>query len=665
MSVLRGLPPAAFVEAFPFHLWLDAQLCLIQAGALIVQLLPTLRVGAPPFGPLRLLKPSCPLDAEALREHESQLFVLEAFAIDMRLRGQLICVDEDDSLVLLLSPRISDEAELGRWDLGLADFPLHSPISDQLALIRSLRTGLDDTRRLAQRFEAQHRELTENRQRIELYMNQTPMAIIGWNTEGEIVSWNPAAARLFELPLEQALGRGIEVLRMRAVLEPGEHEAHEGFTLLTEHQRLVLEHDLGGDGPLVTGWHNTNIVDPNGLRAGVASIIRDVTEARRAAQAALERQKLESLGLLAGGVAHDFNNMLAALLGTADIALLEAPPDSPLIPHLEEIASIAERAADLTRQLLDYTGRGDSQREPVDLCALITEMRPLLEVSISKQIALEFDLRPELPAIAADLTQLRQALMNLVINAAEAIGEGQGRVRVEVSLERLARPLDLPEARGGSLGPGAYLRLSVTDDGAGMSPETLDKIFDPFFTTKFTGRGLGLASLQGIVRTHHGAMLVDSELGHGTCFCLLFPALDHRASAPLAKAPAPTREAKGRLLVVDDEQDIRRMLRSALGGLGFEVVAAKDGAEALSLIARDPRGFDLVLTDLTMPGVDGHALFAALVDGSPGLPVVVSSGYDDLDLDLRDQSGRPVPFLKKPYRLTQLLATIHEAMRRE
>ncbi len=644
MSTSHALPGDALLDAFPFHLWLDAQLRVVQVGPVLARLAPELQRDAPGLAAFRLLAPELDgLDADALRAAREQAIVLELGRTGMLLRGQRLALD-DGAQVLLLEPWITDPQQLERWRLRVDDFPIHSVVPEQLALIRDLRAS-------------QHRTAT--------HLRQMPLAVIDWDVHGRVEAWNPAAAKIFGVPTAQAIGRGIEVLQIVRVLEGATPRPDGQVDLLAElGHRVVVEHRTTSGATVLCGWHNTRLEDLDGQPIGVSSILRDVTESVRTERALRETQKLESLGLLAGGVAHDFNNLLAAVIGNADLAQMQTEPDTAVAAHLREITAIAERATALTKRLLDYAGQASYELEPLSLAELVERMRPTLSAELDERIRLRVRAPAQLPAINADLGQLRQVLLGLVVNAAEAIGERGGEIQISTELVSLSERLDGPGIRGGPLEPGSYVRVVVTDDGAGMSAELLSRVFDPFFSTKFTGRGLGLAAILGIVRGHRGAIRIESEPGVGTRVELLFPTLEPVAEAPAAEPRPEPRSGKGRLLVVDDEAQIRRVLTVALAGAGFDVVAAEAGNTALELYDSDPQGFDLVLTDLTMPGLDGHELFAALTARDPRLPVILSSGYSEHQGVSCYPDGTPATFLKKPYRLGYLLEKVNEELER-
>ncbi len=659
MSSARFFPAHAVGEAFPFHLWLDAELRVVQVGPALRRVVPSLAVGVPALESLALVCPDVLPTAVTLREHRDQPFVLSHPPSGLRLRGQLMVLD--DGFVLLISPGISDADELPRWGLTLDDFPIHTAMAEQLGMIRELRASVSHG-------EQQRRALLESQHRIATHLHHMPLAVIDWDIQGRVVAWNPAAAKIFGLGAEQVIGAGVEVL---GLLGPSESkqgleasEPAECFDLLaTLDRRVVIEHRTRAGATVLCAWHNTRIDDDDGNPIGVSSILRDVTESVRAERAMRETQKLESLGLLAGGVAHDFNNLLTAVLGNAELAQCHADPDSMLARHLCEITTITERATELTKQLLDYSGRATYELEPLSLAELVTQMRGILAVALADDVRLVVHQRGELPRISGAPSQLRRVIMNLVVNATEAIGDRGGEIRVTTGVVSLTERLEDPSLRDGPLEPGCYVRLEVGDDGVGMSPELLARIFDPFFSTKFTGRGLGLASILGIVRIHRGALRVESEPGRGTRFEVWFPALEPVVEpGVVASTVSPARSGKCRLLVVDDEAQVRRILTTALSGAGFDVVAAAAGNAALELYDNDPGGFDLVLTDLTMPGLDGHELFVALTARDPRLPVILSSGYSDNLGTATYPDGTPATFLKKPYRLGHLLAKVHEEL---
>jgi two-component system cell cycle sensor histidine kinase/response regulator CckA len=396
----------------------------------------------------------------------------------------------------------------------------------------------------------------------------------------------------------------------------------------------------------------------------------DITARKRAEQdrKKLEEQiqhaqKLESLGILAGGIAHDFNNLLMGVLGNASLALLDLPAGSPVRHSVEQIEKTARAAADLTNQMLAYSGKGRFVVEPVDLSRLVKEMAGLLKVSISKKVDLKFDFDRDLPPVEADATQLRQVIMNLIINASEAIGETSGVVSVRTGTTEADRSFFSETYTRDNLPEGTYVYLEVSDTGCGMDEETVGRIFDPFFTSKFTGRGLGLAAVLGIVRGHKGAIRVQSEPGQGTTIRAIFPpcATEGRAAAPEPwsdKVP----KASGKVLVVDDEATIRDVSRRMLESSGFEVVTAGDGLEAAEIFRTQGNEIAAVLLDATMPRMGGLETFEELRRIRKDVRVILSSGYNQQEATERFTGKGLAGFIQKPYRFDQLVDKMNEVL---
>ena len=372
-----------------------------------------------------------------------------------------------------------------------------------------------------------------------------------------------------------------------------------------------------------------------------------------------EAQKMKAIGTLAGGLAHDFNNLLMAILGNADLAVLDLSGESPVRSCIEEIEKAARRAAELTRQMLAYSGRGRFVVKSIDLSQTVKEMTQLLRASTSKAITLNLDLQPGLPPIRADAAQVQQVVMNLVTNASEAIDEGQtGIVSISTGILHCTRE-DLDRAYlKEPLAEGRYVYLEVADTGRGMDKETQSKIFDPFFSTKFTGRGLGLAAVLGIVRSHRGAILVEGEPESGSLFRVLFPPTRERAEKPNESRDSETaaaRQAAGVILLVDDEESVRALGIRMLERSGFRVLTAEDGVEALAVFRRHADTIRGVILDLTMPRMSGQECFHHLRRIKPDLPILLSSGFDEQEATARFTGQKHFGFIQKPYK-TALLA---------
>ncbi|WP_243288475.1 response regulator [Geothrix terrae] len=394
------------------------------------------------------------------------------------------------------------------------------------------------------------------------------------------------------------------------------------------------------------------------------AVLRDLTEQKRAEteRATLERQlfqaqKMESLGVLAGGIAHDFNNLLMGVLGHAGLALDQLNPLHPARRNLEAIQKAGQRAADLTRQMLAYSGRGRFEVRNLDLSVQVEEMLHLLEVSLPKTVVLSLSLKKGLPAVSADASQIQQVIMNLVINAAEAIGEASGTITLATGLQRVDAASAQTMLVGQDVAPGPYVFLEVADTGCGMDPETQGRIFEPFFTTKFTGRGLGLSAIMGIVRGHKGALRVYSEVGHGTTFKVLLPALDLETEAAVVVEEAPW-AGHGLVLVVDDDETVRIVARQILEKRGLQVLEAQDGQEAVDLVRTRGSDIGVVLLDMTMPRMGGEEAFREMRRLHPDIRVILSSGYNESEAMGRFVGKGLRGFIQKPYGPKELLAKI-------
>ncbi|QVW34630.1 PAS domain S-box protein [Geobacter sulfurreducens] len=396
------------------------------------------------------------------------------------------------------------------------------------------------------------------------------------------------------------------------------------------------------------------------------AVVRDITERKRAEEEheslekqLLHAQKLESLGVLAGGIAHDFNNILTAIVGNTDLALMRLNPESPVRDNLARIERAANRASDLAKQMLAYSGKGKFVIEPIDLNRLVEEMTHMLQVSISKKAVLRFNFADSLPTVDADATQLRQIIMNLVINASEAIADKSGVIAISTGCMQCDRKYLSNAWLNESIPEGLYVWLEVADTGCGMDRETVSKIFDPFFTTKFTGRGLGMAAVLGIVRGHKGAIRVYSEPGRGTTFKVLLPAGDKPKDLFNGdQQKQAVWKGCGTVLLVDDEETVIGIGAEMLKELGFDVLTAMDGREALEVFAQHQEKICCIILDLTMPHLDGEQTFRELRQLKPDVKVIMSSGYNEQEINQRFAGKGLAGFIQKPYRLSMLKETI-------
>jgi signal transduction histidine kinase/ActR/RegA family two-component response regulator len=386
----------------------------------------------------------------------------------------------------------------------------------------------------------------------------------------------------------------------------------------------------------------------------------------RTLQAQMQQmQKLESLGLLAGGVAHDFNNLLTAVLGNAELALKDLPASAPAREPMVEIRTIACRAADLCRQLLAYSGRSGFASEAMAPQQIVKEISRILEVSVAAKAHLVFRFADDVPLIVGDPTQIRQVVMNLITNASEAIGDKEGVVTLSLSKRQIERSALRDFVAHTDVAEGTYVELAVTDTGCGMDEATRSRVFEPFFSTKFTGRGLGMAAVLGIVRGHKGAIRIASEVGMGTTVTVLLPAAGPEVSLPTERTPSGPAAQPGNaaVLVVDDNARVLQAVSQLVGALGYPVMTAASGREALGVFGEHRAQIGCVLLDLTMPVMDGLETMRALRAVDPKARIVLSSGYSERSLQWRMNGDGPTRFLQKPFVEDDLRAALESAMR--
>ena len=518
-------------------------------------------------------------------------------------------------------------------------------------------------------------ELELSRNQFSLLFHQAPIGYLVLNDVGLIYEANETFCRMMSCTRDQLMGspfsecmegddRGVFLARYRAFFKnPAEKNLealirpHQGPAFYAHMEGAIIHTILGRN-----QTHNAPLL----LLA-----VTDITERKWAEEKRLQlerqlqqTQKLESLGVLAGGIAHDFNNLLAIILGNASLALDELPHLSPARDNLSAIEATSLRAAELCRQMLAYSGKGRFAIENIRMGALIGEMVSLLKSSLSKKAILNLNLKEPLPPLHGDPSQIRQIVMNLVINAAEAIGERSGVVTISTGVMECSHEYLSDVYLDERLTEGAYVWLQIADTGCGMDPETQRRIFEPFFTTKFTGRGLGLSAVLGIVRGHRGALKVYSKPGKGTTIKVLFPIATEEAMPVDSHDGAVPNDWKGTgiILLVDDEESIRAMGNRMLERLGFQVLAAGDGRAALEIYRTRREEIALVLLDLTMPHMDGAETFRELRRIDPTVRVVMSSGYTESEIAPRFASDRLSGFLQKPYALYALAQCLRGAL---
>ncbi len=511
--------------------------------------------------------------------------------------------------------------------------------------------------------------MRESENRLRVIFETAPVGIIMISPQGVITFANSRMTEMFGCDRDGLIGSPY-----LSRIHPDEHAAAEARL-----QRLIdgdAENSSAErqycrtDGSCFWGYVSSRRYENvHGDLISIVCVISDITETKRSKeerrkleQQMLHVQKLESLGVLAGGIAHDFNNILLAITGNASLALMRVGPESPAAHHLQQIEKAADKAADLARQMLAYSGRGRFVLEALDLNLIVEEMTNMLQVSISKNAILLYHLTDRLPSIMADATQIRQVVMNLVINASEAIGDRDGVISISTGcmdcdheyLQSAWIDQNLPEGR--------YTYLEVADNGCGMTREIMERIFDPFFTTKFTGRGLGMAAILGIVRGHRGAIKVCSEPGKGSSFKILLPVCESPAELDRKQPDDGSWHGHGTVLLVDDEETIRAIGSEMLKKLGYDVITACDGREAAELYSYQRDRIAFVVLDLTMPYMNGEDTYRELRRINPEVKVIMTSGYNQQEITERFMGEGLAGFIQKPYRMSTLTNVVRNIM---
>jgi PAS domain S-box-containing protein len=508
------------------------------------------------------------------------------------------------------------------------------------------------------------KDLRRSQERLALRAEQTPLAVIEWDLDLQVVDWNAAAERLFGYTRTEAIGT-----QMLELIAP--EPVREQILALRDgclHPKTVPPCRDGlttKDGrEIVCQWFNSALVD-GGRVIGVTSLCEDITGRRKLDEQVRQAQKLEAFGQLAGGIAHDFNNMLCAITGFTEIVRNRTDIPAEAIADLDQVASSADRAAALTRQLLTFSRRQIFQPLNLSINDIVLDVSKMIQRVVGQDVNVVTNLIPNPPEIHGDAGMIEQALVNLSVNARDAMPKG-GRLVISTNI-RMVGDEEASPLTGAVAGP--VVCLEVADSGTGIAPEHLPQIYDPFFTTKEVGRGtgLGLATVYGIVQQHRGWITVESELGRGTIFRIHFPALvDAHALASSEPDPLPARGGNETILVVEDEIPVGNFVARLLRQHGYDVLTASSGIEALEVMEKESERIDMVLTDMIMPdGFSGADLARRLRDEHPHITIIYTSGYS-MDFVGRKLVLLPgVNFLQKPYPPEDLIRLVRENLDRE
>ncbi len=542
------------------------------------------------------------------------------------------------------------------------DFDVHrNDVGDVEAIVG---TAIDITK-----LKLSESKLREQQNFFRQVIDINPSFIFAKNRDGRFTLVNRAVANAYGTTVEDLIGK--TDADFSASEKEVEHFREDDLEVMDKLQEKFIPEEKITDANGNLHWLQTvkrPIIGKDGIANQVLGVATDITERKKAEneRRKLETQlrhaqKLESLGILAGGIAHDFNNLLMGILGNASLALLDMEDSPGAVGYVEKIRCASERAADLTNQLLAYSGRGAFSVEPASISKVVLEMGKLLSAAISKNAYINYDCQEELPLIEVDKAQLQQVVMNLITNASDAVEATGGTINIQTGVIDINETEAVTDYYGKVVSPGSYVYLEVVDNGSGIREEDKAKVFDPFFSTKFVGRGLGLAAVIGIIRGHSGAIQMFDTPGGGTTFKVLFPKLSDATTLNKEVVDSDqqlSRNYDGTILVIDDESDVRDVVTSMLEYHGYQVLVAGDGVTGITLFKKYSRTISLVLLDMTMPRLSGEEVFEQLREISPDIRILFSSGYSANEQEHTINKAENVSFIQKPYQTGALIKAI-------
>jgi len=546
------------------------------------------------------------------------------------------------------------------------------------AMAKNVRSSKRELERMVAQLIDQNDELdrrvAEQTARIHAVIESVTDAVITVDEHGSIQTINPAACSILAASEETLIHAPIANFlspdcaeKLKPVLLNEPHlDASKDTLIKSMHP---LQKTCEGQGVRSSGDTFPLEISVNPMHVPNQKLflimMRDVTEQKHEQEQLEHTQRLESLGVMAGGIAHDFNNLLTAILGNAALAKTRLQKSSAAMPLIKNIESASERAASLCKQMLAYSGKGQFILEHINLSNMVEEMMALLEVSIQNKVVMRLDLNTELASIEADAAQMQQVILNLIINASEAIDDNNGVITIHTDIVQIDQDYINTTYLDANIKPGHFVMLEVSDTGCGMNKETQSHIFDPFFTTKFAGRGLGMSAILGIIRGHKGAIKLYSEVGKGTTFKVLFPCVASMTESGriIATNTTPiTDHSQKTVLIVDDEQSILEIGVMMLEEIGYHVLTANDGEEGLEVFKQNQADIDIVIMDMTMPRLNGVDTFRALKVIQPDIKVILSSGYNEQEATNRFVGKGLAGFLQKPYTATMLYQKLSEVL---
>ena len=574
-----------------------------------------------------------------------------------------------DTPLIVISNILGEKIAVDLLRNGVDDIFFKDSLEGLTTTIRKIlkdREGFKEQKRMIESL-----QLSENNYR--LLVENANSFILRISEEGTITFSNLFALNFFGYSKPEIIGKSVFGTILPSQNAEGKNMVeifHELLLDSTAYSTIEVESILRNGKRVWIAWTHKLLQNTVGRRdlllvGNDLTKIHQMEEQRRVLDANLQQmQKLESLGVLTGGIAHDYNNLLTGILGYAELALMDLPENSPAKEWIQQITKAGKRAAELTQQMLTYAGKSKVDIKTVDLSKLVHEMTGLIEASVSKKSLLKYQLMDDLPVIDADANQLRQVILNLIINASESMDPQGGLVEIRTGVQCLDR-----QYLGGcylddKLPEGYYVYLEVRDQGCGIAQDTLIRVFDPFFSTKFPGRGLGLAAVLGIVRGHRGTLKVSSEVKRGSVFKVFFPTSDFKA-LPISHPPSNTDTVDRKMplvLVVDDEETVRKVAQKMLEKAGFAVLLASNGSDGMEKFRSRLQDIDVVLLDLSMPNMSGEEVFHNMRNLRRDIRVVLSSGYLEGEATHNCLGEGLAGFVQKPWQYDQLITAVQNAL---
>ena len=512
-------------------------------------------------------------------------------------------------------------------------------------------------------YETSQKLLKESEERFRTLLENVPcIAVQAYAPDGTVLFWNRASEQLYGFNSEEALGGNLLDLIIPPEMREGVTEAMQQMIESGEPipaGELLLKRK---DGSRVPVFSSHALINPIGKQPELFCLDFDLTESKHAEEEhqKLEHQfhqaqKLESLGVLAGGIAHDFNNILTVIMGYCYMAQNDKIPEQNYKAAFQKIETAGNRATDLCRQMLTYAGKSPMEQTLVNLWLLVDEIVKMLQAAINKNVTIELDLKRGVPEINGDAAQIQQIIMNLIINAADAIGDKNGTIRVILTKMVFEGDQTITDTFGTVIKAGRYACLEVVDTGSGMDEATMKRIFEPFFTTKFTGRGLGMSAIRGIIKSHEGNLQLTSTPGVGTTFKIFFPVPNVSDNAENSATTVSLAEKTGgTILLVEDEETLRVMGKTMLDAMGFSAMTASNGSEALEIYRERVREIDVILMDLIMPVMGGVEAYHELRNISGTVPIIICSGYSVESVEDVIRNDPYAEFVHKPYKPNEL-----------